>query len=132
MNEKPTPQPVDIHVGKRVRMRRILVGLTQSKLAQALGITFQQVQKYESGVNRIGSSRLYHISQILNVPVAYFFDEMSNEVSKGSTILQSGFEASFDASRMETKETINLVNNYYGIKDKVVRRKLYNLVKSMV
>ena len=70
------PNPVDVHVGKRVRLRRTLLGMSQTKLGDALKLTFQQVQKYENGSNRIGASRLYQVSQILGVPVSYFFDEM--------------------------------------------------------
>jgi len=75
------PNPIDIHVGSRVRLRRTLLGMSQEKLGDALGLTFQQVQKYERGANRIGSSRLYKLSQILDVPVSFFFDDMSNDVA---------------------------------------------------
>jgi len=75
------PEPVDIHVGSRVRLRRILMGMSQDKLGKALGITFQQVQKNERGTNRIGSSRLYELSQILDVPVSFFFDDMPEDVA---------------------------------------------------
>jgi len=71
-----TPDPVDRHVGSRLRLQRTLIGFSQQKLGQALGITFQQIQKYEHGTNRIGASRLYQISQILDVPVSFFFEEM--------------------------------------------------------
>src|ERR1700694_4083141 len=71
---KKTPNPIDIHVGSRVRMRRLMLGMSQTKLADALGLTFQQVQKYEKGTNRTGASRLYHMAHILQVPVAFFFE----------------------------------------------------------
>src|ERR1700748_3377998 len=73
---KKAPNPIDKHVGSRVRMRRMLIGMSQEKLGDALGLTFQQVQKYEKGTNRIGASRLQHIAEILNVKPAFFFDEM--------------------------------------------------------
>jgi len=130
--EKSIPKPVDVHVGKRVRLRRVLLGLTQAKVANALGLTFQQVQKYESGANRIGSSRLYQISQILNVPIAFFFDEMPDEISGSPISEPHGFDNSLETDKMERKETLNLVKNYYGIEDEAVRKNLYNLVKSMV
>ena len=75
------PRPVDAHVGARVRLRRTMLGMSQEKLAQALGLTFQQVQKYERGTNRVGSSRLYELSKILDVPIQFFFDEMPAEIA---------------------------------------------------
>ena len=75
------PHPVDVHVGSRIRMRRTLLGMSQEKLGDALALTFQQVQKYERGANRVGASRLFEISQILDVPVSFFFEEMSAETA---------------------------------------------------
>src|SRR5512147_126443 len=75
------PNPVDIHVGSRVRLRRTLLGLSQEKLGEAVGLTFQQIQKYERGANRIGASRLFEFSRILDVPVSFFFDDMSERVT---------------------------------------------------
>ena len=75
------PNPIDVHVGKRVRARRTLMGLSQSKLGKAIDTTFQQVQKYERGMNRISSSRLYQIAQVLDVPIPYFFDDLPAEIS---------------------------------------------------
>ena len=79
-----SPHPVDLHVGRRMRLRRNLLGISQETLAHKLGLTFQQVQKYERGLNRISSSRLFDISKVLNVRVSYFFDEMDEDVSAGS------------------------------------------------
>jgi len=73
---KKNPNPIDIHVGNRVRMRRMLVGMSQEKLGEKLGLTFQQVQKYEKGSNRVSASRLYHMAMILGVPVQFFFDDL--------------------------------------------------------
>ena len=75
------PNPVDIHVGARVRLRRTLLGMSQEKLGEAIGLTFQQVQKYERGANRVGASRLYDLSRVLEVPVSFFFDDMPDEIS---------------------------------------------------
>ena len=75
------PNPIDIHVGKRVRLRRTLLGMSQEKLGKAINLTFQQVQKYERGTNRIGSSRLYQLSQVLDIPVSYFFDDLPIEIT---------------------------------------------------
>ena len=78
------PNPVDVHVGGRVRLRRTLLGMSQEKLGEAIGLTFQQVQKYERGANRIGSSRLFDLSRGLDVPIGFFFDEMSDETAAKS------------------------------------------------
>ncbi|MFP6756792.1 MAG: helix-turn-helix transcriptional regulator, partial [Alphaproteobacteria bacterium] len=77
------PNPVDIHVGSRIRLRRTLLGMSQEKLGKAIGLTFQQVQKYERGTNRVGSSRLFQLAKILDVPVSFFFDDMSAEIASG-------------------------------------------------
>lgn len=74
-----TPNPIDVHVGSRVRLRRTLLGLSQERLGEAVGLTFQQIQKYERGANRIGASRLFEFSRILDVPVSFFFDDMSEK-----------------------------------------------------
>ncbi len=79
-----TLHPVDVHVGARVRQRRTLLGMNQTKLGQAIGLTFQQVQKYERGTNRISASRLFELSQVLDVPIQYFFDDMPPEVAAAS------------------------------------------------
>src|ERR1041385_4815801 len=75
------PNPVDVHVGQRVRMRRVLLGMSQEKLGAALGLTFQQIQKYERGANRIGSGRLYQLAKVLDVPLSYFYDELPGAAS---------------------------------------------------
>src|SRR5215831_6988738 len=83
---KKAPNPIDQHVGSRVRMRRLMLAVSQEKLGAALGLTFQQVQKYERGTNRIGASRLQQISQILQVPVAFFFEGLPSDDSSGSAV----------------------------------------------
>src|SRR6202453_3199655 len=75
------PSPIDVHVGSRVRLRRTLLGMSQEKLGDALGLTFQQVQKYERGANRVGARRLYDLSRVLDVPVSYFFDEFTEQAA---------------------------------------------------
>ena len=84
------PNPVDVHVGTRVRLRRTLLGMTQTGLGQAIGLTFQQVQKYERGVNRIGSSRLYDLARVLEVPVNFFFEAMPKELAAKSGVASRG------------------------------------------
>src|SRR5690606_38472899 len=86
------PNPIDVHVGNRVRMRRMLIGMSQEKLGEKLGLTFQQVQKYEKGSNRVSASRLHHMAQILNVPVQYFFDDLPEGTVSGEH--NSGFSES--------------------------------------
>lgn len=128
---KSNPDPIDVHVGQRVRLRRMIVGLTQTELGNALNITFQQVQKYEQGANRIGSSRLFRISQILGVPVAFFFEEMPKEISKDLEQNIDQAETEINEVKMTSKETLNLIKNYYSINDDTMRRNVFNLVRSM-
>ncbi len=126
------PNPIDIHVGGRVRLRRTLLGMSQEKLAQALGLTFQQIQKYERGANRIGSSRLYHLSQILDVPVSFFFDDMPNDVAAagGGRGMSDGEQDPYGPDTMSKRETLELVRAYYRIPDDRLRRKVFELVKA--
>src|SRR5437016_10124339 len=98
-----TPNPVDVHVGSRVRLRRTLLGMSQEKLGEAIGLTFQQVQKYERGANRIGASRLFDLSRVLDVPVSFFFDDMAHETAGR----QGGFAESqeaFDSKELSKPE----------------------------
>ncbi|PPR10766.1 MAG: hypothetical protein CFH41_01341 [Alphaproteobacteria bacterium MarineAlpha11_Bin1] len=126
------PNVVDVHVGSRVRERRKILGLSQEKLGEALSLTFQQVQKYERGANRIGASRLYHISEILDVPIDYFFKDiprsLSNRTEKvGPTDVRT--ECSHDS--ISDREVSELVQSYYKIKDALVRRRLLDLTKQL-
>jgi transcriptional regulator with XRE-family HTH domain len=125
------PNPVDIHVGGRVRLRRTLLGMSQEKLGQALGLTFQQVQKYERGANRISSSRLYHLSQILDVPIAFFFDDMPPEILSGAAGLGEQIQQRFELDPLVKRETLGLVRAYYRISDGRVRKRLFEMVKAM-
>ncbi len=123
------PNPVDVQVGGRVRLRRTLLGMSQEKLGEALGLTFQQVQKYERGVNRIGSSRLYHLSQILDVPVSFFFDELDPDViSEG---LGEKPQQPFEPDPLVKRETLELVRAYYKIRDPKARKRLFELTKAI-
>ena len=130
------PHPVDIHVGSRVRMRRTLLGISQEKLGDALGLTFQQVQKYERGANRIGSSRLFEISRILDVPVSFFFEEMSAEAASATSIAETGDAPAaeseeFQRDPLAKRETLELVRAYYRITDPRVRKRVFELTKSI-
>ena len=127
------PNPVDIHVGSRVRLRRTLLGMSQEKLGDALGLTFQQVQKYERGTNRIGSSRLYQLSRILDVPVSFFFDDMPGELAPPSagSDARSPVGDAVERDQMSKRETLELVRAYYRIGDPQVRRRIFELVKAV-
>ena len=130
------PHPVDIHVGSRVRMRRTLLGMSQEKLGDALALTFQQVQKYEGGANRVGASRLFEISQILDVPISFFFEEMAPEtaaltphsVDASGTV---GGPAVFEPDPLAKRETLELVRAYYRIGDPRVRKRMFELTKAV-
>lgn len=128
------PRPVDAHVGARVRLRRTMLGMSQEKLAQALGLTFQQVQKYERGTNRVGSSRLYELSKILDVPIQFFFDEMPAEIAATARGGNGGFHeaaADYQPDTLAKRETLELVRAYYRIKNARVRKKVFDLAKTL-
>src|SRR5882724_891339 len=129
------PNPIDIHVGGRVRLRRTLLGMRQEKLAEAIGLTFQQVQKYERGANRIGSSRLFDLARVLDVTVAYFFEDMSSTVAAKTPSRMRGFAESkpepFEPDPMARRETLELVRAYYRIVDPQVRKRVFELAKTL-
>ena len=130
------PNPIDTHVGARVRLRRTLLGMSQEKLGEAIGLTFQQVQKYERGANRIGASRLFDLSRVLEVPVSYFFDEMpDNAASQSPRMMMSGLveevAVECESDPMTKRETLELVRAYYRISDPTVRKRLFELAKSL-
>lgn len=128
---KKTPNPIDKHVGSRVRMRRMMLGMSQEKLGERLGLTFQQVQKYEKGTNRIGASRLQQISAILSVPVSFFFEGAPS----GEVTPTGGFQetqaASYVADFLSTSEGLALNRSFIKIRDAKVRRKVVDLVKAI-
>ncbi len=128
---KSSPDPVDIHVGARVRLRRTLLGMSQEKLGKALGLTFQQVQKYERGANRIGSSRLFQLSRILDVPVSFFFDEMAPEATRKADGMAEDNKQVFEVDKLSRRETLELVRAYYKITDPTVRKKIFEMVKAV-
>ncbi len=127
------PHPVDVHVGARVRMRRKLLGMSQTGLGDALGLTFQQVQKYERGTNRISASRLYDLSRVLDVSIEYFFDEMPPEVAASSQATKGRGKAktlpSYEPNPMATRETLELVRGYYKIDGANARKRVYEFIK---
>ena len=125
------PNPIDVHVGRRLRLRRTLLGMSQEKLGDAVRLTFQQIQKYERGVNRIGSSRLYQLSQILDVPVSFFFDDMPPLETGAAPGLREGEPAPFEPDPMAKRETLELVRAYYRISDPAARKRLFQLTKAI-
>ncbi len=125
------PHPVDIHVGSKLKQRRVGVGMTQERLARTIGITFQQVQKYERGTNRIVASRLFELARALDVSVDYFFEGMPNGDAPKHPAASPREEASALPSLMAERDTLILVRAYHRIGDAAVRRRLIDLVKSL-
>ena len=130
-----SPSPVDLHVGSRVRLRRTLLGMSQEKLGNAVGLTFQQIQKYERGANRIGASRLFDMSRVLDVPVQFFFYDMpaENPVAEDYRPPSGTPEPVIAAEQdpMAKRETLELVRTYYRIPNANLRRKLFDLAKAL-
>jgi transcriptional regulator with XRE-family HTH domain len=127
--------PIDGHVGGRVRLRRMLLGMSQEKLAEQLGLTFQQVQKYEKGINRIGASRLFELSQLLGVGVAFFYEDAPT-LSNGAPQLAPGFAESsagenYIVDFLNSREGLDLNRAFMRITDAKVRRSIIDLVKSL-
>jgi len=137
VEKESRPNPIDVHVGSRIRLRRTLMGMSQERLGEALGLTFQQVQKYERGVNRVGASRLYDLSRVLDVPISFFYDDMPECVGGPRAAGRGpvGFGDAQDAFGDDTlnrRETLELVRAYYRITDAGVRKRVFDLIKSLV
>ena len=130
---KKNPNPIDIHVGARLRMRRVLQGMSQENLGEKLDLTFQQVQKYEKGANRVSASRLYQIGGILKVPVAFFFDGLPDPSSSGAAtgFSESGSEVPL-MDFLSSSEGIQLNKAFAEIDGSEVRRKFIELVRAVV
>jgi transcriptional regulator with XRE-family HTH domain len=130
---KKSPSPVDRHVGSRVRMRRITVGMSQEKLGEALGVTFQQIQKYEKGANRISASRMQSIAQVLGVPVSFFFDGAPRDEGLPVAVGfgESG-QSDYAADIFATPEGVALARAFASIEDPRVRRRVVDLVMTLV
>ncbi len=132
--KKGRANSIDESVGSKLRQRRALLGLSQEKLAEQVGITFQQIQKYENGANRISASRLYEFSKVLNIPVTFFFESTEAEQTG---VFANGFAESEQDNFigqddvLQRKETLELIRTYYSIKSPKVRKDLMKLVKSM-
>ena len=138
VDREARPSPIDVHVGSRIRLRRTLLGMSQERLGEALGLTFQQVQKYERGVNRVGASRLFDLSRVLDVPISFFFDDMPDSLTSTfgmqSARRATGFTEpsdSFADDTLNRRETLELVRAYYRITDPAIRKRVFDLIKSM-
>ncbi len=127
--------PIDAHVGTRVRLRRMLLGMSQEKLAEQLGLTFQQVQKYEKGINRIGASRLFELSQLLGVAVGFFYEDAPN-VPNNAGLMPPGFAETptgenYIVDFLNSREGLDLNRSFMRVTDPKVRRSIIDLVKAL-
>ncbi|MCK6451053.1 MAG: helix-turn-helix domain-containing protein [Alphaproteobacteria bacterium] len=134
MSRRPAGDGVDVHVGKRVRERRVQLGMSQKNLAAAVGVSFQQIQKNERGTNRIGASRMLELSRALDVPVSFFFDDMPPQPpvpSAVSTAPEAGAGMEIAPDVMASRETQELVEVYYAIPDQRARKRLLTFIRSI-
>ena len=129
--ETKKPNPIDIHVGSRVRLRRTMLGMSQEKLGENLGITFQQIQKYEKGANRIGASRLQEIASVLNTPISFFFDDAPSTGRGGENGFSEAESANYVVDFLSSSEGLQLNRSFVKIKDPKVRRKIVEMVKAL-
>ena len=123
--------PVDVHVGKRLRLRRTILGLSQEALGNAIGVTFQQVQKYERGINRMGSSRLFEFSKLLSIPISYFFDEFVDQNDAKLSGLAENAPTAFEVEQLSSRETLEMMRAFYRITDPTVRKRVLDLIRSL-
>jgi len=129
------PHPVDVHVGKRIRTRRWMLGQTQQQIADAVGVKFQQVQKYETGANRVSASRLFEIAKALNTPISFFFEEIEsqgNETEHQDSLMENGAadEDHVSIEQFSDKEALAFLRHYYRL-DEEPRRRLFELARSL-
>ncbi len=125
------PHPVDIHVGSRIKLRRMIMGLSQEALGKALGLTFQQIQKYEKGVNRIGASRVYEMSQLLEVPIQFFYDDLEGSGIGGARGFAESGSGDDVMDLVNSAEGVQLCRYFAAIRDPEVKKKVLELVKSI-
>jgi transcriptional regulator with XRE-family HTH domain len=130
-----SPSIADLHVGAQVRLRRTLLGMSQEKLGNSLGLTFQQIQKYERGANRIGAARLFDIARVLDVPIQFFFEgmpaELQDDVYNPADVGDPALEIPPQQDPMARRETLELVRAYYRIPDANLRRRLFEFTKAL-
>ena len=128
---KKSPNPIDIHVGSRVRLRRTMLGMSQEKLGDSLGITFQQIQKYEKGANRIGASRLQQISAVLKTPISFFFEDAPGSPDGTASGFAESDSSNYVVNFLSSSEGLQLNKAFIRIKDPKVRKKIVDLVRSL-
>lgn len=128
---KKRPNPTDIHVGSRIRLRRNMLGISQERLGESLGITFQQIQKYEKGTNRVGASRLQAIASILSVPVAFFFEDAPGTETGEQRGLSEDSSTTYVVDFLNSTEGLQLNRAFVRIADSKVRRRIVDLVKTL-
>ncbi|KQY97734.1 Cro/Cl family transcriptional regulator [Pseudolabrys sp. Root1462] len=128
---KKAPNPIDKHVGSRVRMRRMMLSMSQEKLGDALGLTFQQVQKYEKGTNRIGASRLQAIANILQVPVSFFFEGAPHGPGGHTTGMSEAPSPAYVSDFLATSDGLSLTKSFMRIKSSKLRRRIVDLVEQI-
>lgn len=128
-----SPHPVDVYVGRRLRLKRTILGMSQDAVAKEIGVTFQQIQKYERGINRMGASRLFDFSKVLSVPVSYFFEGYGDySVDEGGAYALGEPEAAgFEHEKVNNRETLEVMRAYYRIKNPAVRKRIIELIKAM-
>ena len=128
-----SPHPVDIYVGRRLRLKRTILGLSQEAVGKQIGVTFQQIQKYERGINRMGASRLYDFAKALGVQVSYFFEGFSDYVSdEGAGLAMGEPEAQrYEHEKLNNRETLEVMRAFYKIKNPAVRKRIMDLIKIM-
>ena len=131
IDNKKRPNPIDVHVGSRVRLRRNMLGMSQEKLGEKLGITFQQVQKYEKGTNRVGASRLQAIASILDTPVSFFFEDAPGQNARPSKGFSEDSATSYVVDFISSAEGLQLNRAFVRITDPKVRRKIIELVRTI-
>ncbi len=130
------PNPIDIHVGSRLRLRRNLLGISQTDLGKALGVTFQQVQKYEKRTNRISASRLFNLSRVLDVPISFFFEDLSPAAAgagrkRRAKSFSEAPAAAIDFDVLSRRETIKLIRAYYRVTNPRVRKRVLDLLEAV-
>jgi transcriptional regulator with XRE-family HTH domain len=128
---KKAPNPIDKHVGSRVRMRRMMLSMSQEKLGDALGLTFQQVQKYEKGTNRIGASRLQQIANILQVPVSFFFEGAPHVAGERHSGMGEAPSPAYISDFLATSDGLSLTKAFMRIKNNKMRRRIVDLVEQI-
>jgi len=128
-----TPHSVDVHVGRRLRLKRTIQGMSQDALGKQIGVTFQQIQKYERGINRMGASRLYDFAKALGVPVSYFFDGFTDYAvdSADALIAAENAPPAFEHDAANSRETFEVMRAYYRIKNPALRKRVVDLIKAM-